>query len=115
MSWGVVLRSPSGALLTATGVASHRGCNNEAELLALQHGLGLALQAGAQQLRIYTDSQWLAAQCGTQQGKIRTTARLAHPLADVRALLQQVAGVEWRWIPRHHNTQADALARQAQA
>ena len=113
MAVGVVLSAPDGACIcTGQGLGLY-GCNNEAELRALQLGLHMAHTQAAPALRIYTDSQWLVQQLQPPQPSVRPTARL-QPLLDlVRAQLQAVPVVQWRWVPRRCNTQADALARQA--
>lgn len=129
MTAGVTLWAPHGAQWLLSHACSSTGCNNEAELHALQLGVQLALQHGAVALRIYTDSRWLVEQLG-QQGALwmasgalqhpamlpvpRTTERLRPLLQAAHTQLQGVQEVQWRWVPRHCNTQADALARDAQ-
>lgn len=116
MAIGAVLTGPKGDEHQIAQPLPGTGCNNEAELRALQAGLELALAHGASSLRIYTDSHWLQdqlAQASNHATPVRPTVRLAPWLAQARALLQLLEQVQWRWIPRHHNTQADALARQA--
>lgn len=116
MGIGVVLTGPTGTESHVAQPLEGTGCNNEAELRALHAGLTLALQHSAAQLRIYTDSHWLLEQLApktSQSLPARPTVRLQHWLEPVRSLLQGLEQVQWRWIPRHHNTEADALARQA--
>lgn len=114
MAGGVVLTGPQGQCAQLAQVWEGTGCNNQAELQALCLGLERALSGGAQQLRIYTDSQWLLQQLQPQlasMGAVRLTLRLAAHLEQARHLLLQFAQVQWRWVPRHCNTQADDLAR----
>lgn len=115
MGIGAVLTGPDGASYQVHHSLPERGCNNEAELRALHAGLQLATQHGCSSLRIYTDSQWLQEQLAPSpvQKKVRPTVRLDSYLQQVRQVLTSFAQVHWRWIPRHCNTQADALARQA--
>lgn len=116
MAIGAVLTCPDGAEYQVAQPLPGTGCNNEAELRALQAGLELALSHGACSVRIYTDSHWLLEQLAPAVpgcAKARPTLRLGHWLAQVQPLLASLAQVQWRWIPRHHNTEADALARQA--
>ncbi|MBD7962296.1 ribonuclease HI family protein [Comamonas sp. CMM02] len=116
MAIGVVLTGPDGSQHTIGQVLHGRGCNNEAELRALQAGLLRAQELGASSLRIYTDSQWVIEQLAprTVPGvHVRPTLRLAPWLEVVQPLVHSFEQVQWRWIPRHLNTEADALARQA--
>lgn len=114
MAIGAVLTGPDGTQLQLGCPLPGTGCNNEAELRALQAGLELALAQGATNVRIYTDSHWLLEQLAPPLGlPTRSTQRLAQWLARVRDLLPLFAELQWRWIPRHHNAEADALARQA--
>lgn len=116
MSIGVVLAGPDGTCLRQGQALPGMGCNNEAELQSLQAGLLMAHERGARSLRIYTDSQWLVGQLATacNSGQMRPTARLSALLQPVQAmLLADFTEVQWRWVPRHHNTEADTLANQA--
>lgn len=116
MAIGAVLTGPDGSQHTIGQVLHGRGCNNEAELRALQAGLLRAQELGASSLRIYTDSQWVIEQLTprTVPGvHVRPTLRLAPWLEVVQPLVHSFEQVQWRWIPRHLNTEADALARQA--
>lgn len=116
MAIGVVLTGPDGSQHTIGQVLHGRGCNNEAELRALQAGLLRAQELEASSLRIYTDSQWVIEQLAprTVPGvHVRPTLRLAPWLEVVQPLVHSFEQVQWRWIPRHLNTEADALERQA--
>ena len=116
MAMGVVLTAPSGACWSHGQSFAGAGCNNEAELRALQAGLQMACEQGADTLRIYTDSRWLVEQLGPPSVPglaVRPTARLAPWLDVVRPLVRSFVQVQWRWVPRHLNTEADGLARQA--
>lgn len=115
MAIGAVLTGPGGEHFALAQKLPGTGCNNEAELRALQAGLQLAQVHAAQHVRIYTDSQWLREQLDpscTRASGLRSTQRLAPCLAQVRQRLEALAWVQWRWVPRHCNTEADALARQ---
>ena len=116
MAIGAVLTCPNGEDYYLAQALPGVGCNNEAELRALKAGLEVAQQQGASSIRIYTDSRWLLEQlapAAERAGTVRPTLRLGHWLVQVREVLQPFEQVQWRWIPRHHNTEADALARQA--
>ncbi|MGE8398081.1 MAG: ribonuclease HI family protein, partial [Comamonas sp.] len=109
MATGMVLTAPHGACFSHGQVLPGMGCNNEAELRALQAGLTLAHAHGARSLRIYTDSRWLMEQLAPHAvaGQVvRPTQRLAPWLECVRPLLRGLDTVQWRWVPRHLNTEA---------
>lgn len=118
-SWGWVVEAPPGEMLTGTGTIdpAPTTTNNLAEWYAL----GFALRAVSTQLAplgadvdllVRGDSQLVIRQL-TGEWACRATNLI--PLrARCWQLLDQI-GVAWRaeWIPRDHNTQADALSVQA--
>ncbi len=85
------------------------GCNNEAELRALLLGLSMAQTHGAKHLCIQTDSSVLVAQLA--EGAAPTIQRLLPVLNEAQLALTCFEHIEWRWVPRHRNAEADALAR----
>ena len=110
MAVGLVLTGPDGSHHRAARRLPHTGCNNEAELTALQ----AAQQAGAQALRIYTDSHVLLEQLALAPGRPpRPIVRLEPLFAQARQALQALGTVQLRWVPRRCNSEADALARAA--
>jgi ribonuclease HI len=111
MGLGAVLTEPGGARHTVSQATGTRGCNNEAELRALMAALQLARTHGATELLVYCDNSILAAQLGAAPA--RPIARLAGLFDEARALLASFEQASVRWIPRHRNLQADALARAA--
>lgn len=116
MAIGAVLTGPDGSQHRLGHVLPGAGCNNEAELRAVLAGLQMAQALGARRVRIYTDSRWLVDQLADPAllgGRIRATVRLSDWLQTARDVLQRCEQVEWRWIPRRCNAEADALARAA--
>jgi ribonuclease HI len=111
MGAGVVLEAPHGEVIERSIALSGRGCNNEAEALALLAGLELATAHGARVIIIRTDSTVLVEQLARPPA--RPLVRLKGLLDQVGMALQAFDHVSWQWIPGHRNTQADALARQA--
>lgn len=113
MAWGVVMVAPDGVRHTLAHAGSEVGCNNEAEL----RGLIAALQAlrglGAGALAIHSDSSILVEQLGDGPRRPPPIERLAELFDEARRLLAGFDGVGLRWIPRHRNGEADALARDA--
>ncbi|MDI1347903.1 ribonuclease HI family protein [Aquabacterium sp.] len=104
-----VLRSPDGARHVRAMAWPSSGCNNEAELRALMLGLTMAQAHGARQLRIQTDSSVLVDQLA--DGRAPTIQRLLPLLREALDALAGFDHVQWLWVPRHRNAEADALAR----
>ena len=117
MSLGVVLQMPDGVQHTLSKNLHRSGCNNEAELLALMAALHKAHELGARQLTVRTDSSVLVEQLGPPRTKSAKPAkpiiRLQSLFAQARAQMQQFDELQLQWLPRHRNTEADALARAA--
>lgn len=104
-----VLRSPDGERHVRAMAWPSSGCNNEAELRALMLGLTMAQAHGAKQLRIQTDSSVLVDQLA--DGRAPTIQRLLPLLREALDALAGFEHVQWLWVPRHRNAEADALAR----
>lgn len=111
MGLGAVLVAPDGMRYTFSTATDTRGCNNEAEARALMLALHEAQSRGATSLEIHSDSSLLVEQLGT--GHAPPVLRLAALYAEVATLLTNFVDVSLRWIPRHRNGEADALARAA--
>jgi ribonuclease HI len=103
---GGVLRGPTGVRFEFSAGAGH-GDSNEAEYLALIGLLELALRQQAAPLVI----------CGDSRVVIDSLTSISHagPLSDYHRramrLLMQLPKVSVHWIPRHRNTEADALSQ----
>lgn len=108
MGIGGLLKSPQG---TATEISFNAGIgdSSEAEYIALISVLETAVEAGADQLLIYGDSQVVI-------NDVRCTSGGAAILSAQRLRAQELIGrlpqVTLKWIPRHRNGQADALSQQ---
>ena len=112
MGLGAVLIAPDGVTRhTVSQATTATGCNNEAELRALLLALAALRGHGACALQIHSDSSVLVEQLGARPGP--PIARLAPLFDEARRLLEGFGPVDLRWIPRHRNGEADALARQA--
>lgn len=111
MGLGAVMTAPDGRRHTLSQATHTRGCNNEAELLALMAALQ-ALQAhGATALQIFTDNSILVEQLSGMS--VTPIARLASLFDEARALIGTFEHVSLKWVPRHRNGEADAMARAA--
>ncbi len=111
MAIGAVLIEPDGTRHTLSQAMPDRGCNNEAELLALIAALRELGVRGARALLAYSDNSILIEQLGSANSK--PVVRLASLYDEARALLAAFDHVSLMWIPRHRNGEADALARAA--
>ena len=87
------------------------GNSSEAEYRALIALLEAAVAHGVSSLTVYGDSQVVI---GDVSGPDTAAARsLDEYRAAARALMARIDGLTLRWIPRHKNTQADALSQRA--
>jgi len=111
MGLGAVLTAPDGTRYPLSITADHRGCNNEAELLALMAALQEARRHGAATLVVHCDNSVVVQQlAGTATEPF---LRLAPLFDEVRGMLRSFPEARLVWIPRHRNREADALARAA--
>lgn len=111
MGIGAVITAPDGSCRTLSQATHTTGCNNEAELRALTLALQELRAQGATAVLAYSDNSILVEQLGAAQA--RPIARMAALFDDARALLDSFDQASIRWIPRHRNGEADALARAA--
>ena len=108
---GAVFTAPDGTRHTLSQAAHETGCNNEAELRALLATLQELKQRGADTLLVHCDNSVVVEQVGSSTA--RPIARLAPLFDEARALLNSFDQASLVWIPRHRNSEADALARAA--
>jgi ribonuclease HI len=111
MGMGAVMIDPQGQRHTLSQACHATGCNNEAEVRALMDTLGALKALGAQKLLIHSDNSILVEQLTGSSAK--PIARLAALFEEARALLASFDHAALKWIPRHRNGEADALARSA--
>lgn len=111
MGIGAVFTEPNGTRHTLSQAMNTKGCNNEAELMALMAALRELQMRGATALLVYCDNSVLVEQLGGAD--VKPIARLASIFEQARALLQSFDCASLEWIPRHRNGEADALARAA--
>ncbi|WP_336692645.1 ribonuclease HI family protein [Delftia acidovorans] len=113
MTMGAVITAPDGSRHLLSEPCPERGCNNEAELRALMAALQALQALQARRLTIFTDSSILVEQLTPSPRPVKPIARLADLFDEARAMLAGFEHVQLRWIPRHRNAEADALARDA--
>lgn len=116
MALGAVLVSPAGEVHQLSQRLSGSGCNNEAEWQATVVTLRQALALGAQALLLHTDSTQVRDQLDA--GSTRPPPPALPPALqawanEARMLTARLVSFHVRWVPRHRNGPADALARQA--
>lgn len=110
MGLGVVIMAPDGERHMLSQAIQGVGCNNEAELRAVMTALH-SLPHSCRHVVIYSDNSILVSQL--MQLDARPVARLANLFNEARTLLNRFDTVALKWIPRHRNAEADALARGA--
>jgi ribonuclease HI len=107
---GALLVGPGGVRVELAQPAGH-GNSSEAEYRALIAVLEAAVAHGAHDLTIHGDSRVVI---DDVTGPDLTAApALAGWRARARALLGRLPDVRLRWVPRHKNTEADALSQRA--
>lgn len=111
MAIGAVIVAPDGTRHTLSRIVGKGGCSNTAETLALIGALEEAERLGARRVDVRCDcSVVIAHTVGPKRTQI---PRLAAVYADARAAIDRFEHVAVSWVPRHRNTEADALARAA--
>jgi ribonuclease HI len=107
---GALLTGPAGEDVEISRRAGH-GTSGDAEYLALIAALEMAVELGVGELLVYGDSQvvvqdvLLSPQSGAKA--------LEQHRARVGQLMEAMAQVHVRWVPRHKNGEADRLSQQA--
>ncbi|KAB2970723.1 ribonuclease HI family protein [Zoogloea sp.] len=108
---GALLLGPAGERIEVSELAPTGGCNNTAEVLALQRAVDAAHQAGARRVVIRGDSDFAVRHLlGSARTAITRLSALLEPLA---LSLQGFDEVRIEWVPRHRNGDADRLSRAA--
>ncbi|WP_394780019.1 ribonuclease HI family protein [Undibacterium sp.] len=110
MGIGGVLKSPDGRTIQISRAAGH-GSSSDGEYLALIAVLQEAVRQQPDRLTVYGDSQVVINDVMQTGGS--GASGLAQYRAQARALMTQLKSVTLAWIPRHRNTEADALSQQA--
>lgn len=107
---GGLLKGPGGERIEIS-LAAGFGNNGEAEYRALLAVLEAAVARGACPLTVYGDSQVVV---GDVAAPADRSVRSLHSYREAaRALLARLPGTTVRWVPRHKNTEADALSQRA--
>ncbi|GAU14157.1 hypothetical protein TSUD_169830 [Trifolium subterraneum] len=108
---GIILENEDGVLIEVSLGLSFPTTNNQAEYEAFLAGLRLAEDMGAEEIRIFTDSQLVASQVS---GEYQTKEeRLLEYLNLIRTKLAKFKETEVKHVPREHNARADVLSKLA--
>ena len=106
-SIGVVFKE-DGQTVKEIAKAIGHATNNIAEYSALIEALKEAQALKAETLRVHTDSEWMFKQI---RGVNKVKAQQIKPLyEEAIALTKSFKRVEFKWIPREENQEADRLA-----
>ncbi len=109
--FGVHVTTQDGAFVAGLyGYLGH-ATNNVAEYQALLHALRFAIDRGAREIEIYSDSELLVRQLA---GRYRVKNPGLQPLfREAAALLTRFGRSRVTHVPRERNREADALANRA--
>lgn len=109
-SYGYVLRSENKVISEGSGCLGEV-TNNVAEYRGLLAGLSKALELGAKEVLVRSDSQLLVRQLN---GQYKVKAPGIKPLVgEAKALLDRFDRVSIEHVPREENKEADKLANEA--
>ena len=110
-AYGYVLESEDGDVLAAHGEAIGRATNNVAEYRALVAGLEKALELGADELEVVSDSELLVKQMRGEY-KVKNAA-LRDLSVQAANLARELGSVTYTAVRREHNELADQLVNEA--
>jgi ribonuclease HI/probable phosphoglycerate mutase len=108
---GVMIKNPAGEIILEVSRCLGRLTNNQAEYAAVIVALEEAHKLGADELLLKADSELVVKQLSGQY-RVKN-AGLAPLYAKVKALEVKFKSVKYRYVPREHNREADALANRA--
>ena len=109
--FGVHVASDGGETVASLYGYLGRATNNVAEYQALLHGLRYALERGARDVRVFSDSELLVRQLA---GRYRVKNEGLLPLfREAQSLLARFESARVSHVPREQNREADALANKA--
>jgi ribonuclease HI len=105
---GILLVSPRGATYSFS-IRLHTACTNYlAEYEAVRRGMELLLEAGAEAMEIFLDSKLVISQLTED---CRCESELLFPLwVQCQELMTQFRYINFYWIPRARNSEANDLA-----
>ena len=108
---GATIKDEQGKLIASISQSIGSTTNNQAEYQAIIAALKKALQLGADQVHIRSDSELVVRQINGQY-KVKK-ASLKPLYQKVKQLQNQLAVVNAKYVPREQNSEADRLANNA--
>ncbi|GAU19161.1 hypothetical protein TSUD_89260 [Trifolium subterraneum] len=106
---GIILENGDGVRIEVSLGISFPTTNNQAEYEAFLAGLRLVEDMGAEEIKIFTDSQLVAYQVS---GEYQTKEeRLLEYLNLIKTKLAKFKETEVKHVPREHNTRQDVLSK----
>ncbi|KAL2250014.1 UNVERIFIED_CONTAM: Retrovirus-related Pol polyprotein from transposon opus [Sesamum indicum] len=106
---GILIQGPGNVEIEVAARLSFQVTNNEAEYEALIMGLELSLEAGARDLKVFTDSQLVALQIeGTYETK---EERMILYHTKAKSIMSEFNRCQVHQIPRYENDRADSLSK----
>jgi probable phosphoglycerate mutase len=110
-AYGYVLEAEDGTVLAAEGEPIGVATNNVAEYRALVAGLARALELGASEVEVVSDSELVVKQ---MRGEYRVKKETLRGLSlEAARLAGELDAVEYRHVTREHNELADRLVNEA--
>jgi ribonuclease HI len=110
-AYGYVLETEDGSVLATHGEAIGTATNNVAEYRALIAGLEKALDLGADELEVVSDSELLVKQMRGEY-KVKNAA-LRDLSLQAASLARELGSVTYTAVRREHNELADQLVNEA--
>jgi ribonuclease HI len=110
-AYGYVLETEDGSVLATHGEAIGTATNNVAEYRALIAGLQKALELGADELEVVSDSELLVKQMRGEY-KVKNAA-LRDLSLQAASLARELGSVTYTAVRREHNELADQLVNEA--
>ena len=108
---GVLIKDEQGSLVDSISLGIGRATNNQAEYRAVIAALERAIELGAKEVHLNSDSELIVKQVN---GRYRVKNRGLKPLhQEVQQLLSRLKSFTIGHIPRSQNTEADKLANRA--
>jgi probable phosphoglycerate mutase len=108
---GATLRTPRGKVLADISEAIGAATNNVAEYTAVKRALEKAIELGADDILVRSDSKLLIEQLKGNYRVKNPTLQKLH--AEVRALAKRFPKITYEHVPRERNRRADALVNLA--
>jgi probable phosphoglycerate mutase len=110
-AFAYVLETADGTVLAAHGEAIGIATNNVAEYRALVAGLAKAVEVGADELEVVSDSELVVKQ---MRGEYRVKNEALRALsAEAAGLARRLRSVRYTAVRREHNELADRLVNEA--